>query len=210
MPSISFSPIDSGGSLHIISRLKIRSFVSFIYTYPTFRSGFCDRGPFSGCKLITYCVPFIAFPISVLAAYGLPLQSGNLFPSVLSKRDKLLPHGGEHLYLIIRRRTKCLSMLWGKLPHAFQKTETSFCLSFIFRFLQSSYYTGKVCIDTDRLFCDGIWADSFSQIDAGVNRFRVLIGHLPKRIFDDSRSIAAYAQFRKRICRPVWRRRKSS
>ena len=96
LPSISFSPIDSGGSLHIISRLKIRSFVSFIYTYPTFRTGFCDRGPFSGCKLIPYCVPFVAFPISVLAAYGLPLQSGNLFPSVLSKRDKLLPHGGEH------------------------------------------------------------------------------------------------------------------
>ena len=85
----------------------------------------------------------------------------------------------------------------GKAPTCFQKTETSFCLSFIFRFLQSSYYTGKVCIDTDRLFCDGIWADSFSQIDAGVNRFRVLIGHLPKRIFDDSRSIAAYAQFQK-------------
>ena len=38
----------------------------------------------------------IAFPMSVLDAYGLPLQSGNLFPSVLSKRDKLLPHGGEH------------------------------------------------------------------------------------------------------------------
>ena len=73
-----------------------KSFVSFIYTYPTFRTGFCDRGPFSGCKLIPYCVPFVAFPMSVLAAYGLPLQSGNLFPSVLSKRDKLLPHGGEH------------------------------------------------------------------------------------------------------------------
>ena len=142
--------------LHIISRLKIRSFVSFIYTYPTFRTGFCDRGPFSGCKLIPYCVPFVAF----LCRFWLhtDCRSRAEICSRLFEQTRQAPAARRGTCcLIIRRRTKCLSMLWGKLPHAFQKTETSFCLSFIFRFLQSSYYTGKVCIDTDRLFCDGIW-----------------------------------------------------
>ena len=51
--------------------------------------------------------------------------------------------------------------------------------------------------DTDRPPSDLRRTIGPRQVDAGVDRLRILVSHFPEGIFDDDRGIAAHAQFQK-------------
>ena len=49
-----------------------------------------------------------------------------------------------------------------------------------------------IALDADRLLLHFFRAEGFQQIDAGIDCPGVLIGHSPKRVFDDGRRVSAY------------------
>lgn len=53
----------------------------------------------------------------------------------------------------------------------------------------------NIPVDADRPRLNFYGAVGFRQIDADIERFGVLIGHLPERVLDDDRRIAAHTQF---------------
>ena len=50
----------------------------------------------------------------------------------------------------------------------------------------------NIPVDADRPRLNFYGAVGFRQIDADIERFGVLIGHLPERVLDDDRRIAAH------------------
>lgn len=50
-------------------------------------------------------------------------------------------------------------------------------------------------VDADRPRLNFLGAAGFRQIDADIECFGVLSGHLPERVLDDDRRVAAHTQF---------------
>ena len=54
----------------------------------------------------------------------------------------------------------------------------------------------NIPIDTNALTSDLIWRIRFPEIQAGIDRPRVCIGHLPERLLYDDRRVHAHTQFK--------------